>query len=108
MVADVPGISALDHRNACVVIDRDDADRHAGEQLAHDTRMSEGVDRYLTRIETGRRDGAREWARVIYFVPTITVRLGQQRLGRCLALGGLAQLCRQRYRNRHRSPRTFF
>src|SRR5215468_10373565 len=56
MVADVPGIGALDHRNACVVIDRDDADRHAGEQLAHDTRMPEGVDRYLTPIETGRRD----------------------------------------------------
>jgi len=31
MFADVPGIGALDHRNACVVIDRDDADRHAGE-----------------------------------------------------------------------------
>src|SRR5215469_14662646 len=108
MVADVPGIGALDHRNACVVIDRDDADRHAGEQLARDTRMSEGVDRYLTRIETGRRDGAREWARVVYFVPMITVRLGQQRLGRSLALCGLAQLCRQRYRNGPRSPRYLF
>src|SRR5215831_5433455 len=99
MVADISRIGALDHRNACVVIDRDDADRHGGEQLTHDAGMLEGVERYVTRIETGRRDCAREWPRVIYFVPTITARLGQQRLGRRLALGGLAQLCRQRYRN---------
>ena len=42
MVADIPGVGAFDHRNACVVIDRHDADRHAGEQLESDDNRSDG------------------------------------------------------------------
>jgi hypothetical protein len=36
----VPAIGALDHDDACVVIDRHDPDRNAGEQLAHDITSS--------------------------------------------------------------------
>ena len=45
MVADIPAIGSLQHDDAGIVIDRDNANGYPGEYLANDARMSQGIER---------------------------------------------------------------
>ena len=43
VIADIPAVGPLDHGNAGIVIDRNDAHRHAGQELPDDIRMPQRV-----------------------------------------------------------------
>ena len=71
VIADITAIGPLDHRDTGIMADRDQAYRHAGEQLAHDAAMTERIDRDFGRIQPGRRNNAGERPVVFGLAPAL-------------------------------------
>ena len=47
MVGDILAVVAFDHGDGSVMFGRDDANRHIGEQIAHDRTMPQRIERYF-------------------------------------------------------------
>src|SRR5438067_2205410 len=65
MVADIPAVGALNHDDARVMVDGDDAHRNPCEQLAHDVAMPQRIDGDFLWVERGGPRNTSEWPAVL-------------------------------------------